>query len=46
MTLDEKIHLAKLMDEIGVKLIAVGFPVITDSEKKIVKSIVNENLKR
>jgi isopropylmalate/homocitrate/citramalate synthase len=44
LTLDEKIHLAKLMDEIGVKLIAVGFPAVSDSEKKIVKTIVNENL--
>jgi len=43
LTLDEKIHLAKLMDEIGVKLIAVGFPAVSDSEKKIVKTIVNEN---
>ena len=46
LTLDEKIHLAKMMDEIGVKLIAVGFPAISDSEKKIVKTIVNENLKK
>ena len=44
LTLDEKIHLAKMMDEIGVKLIAVGFPAVSDSEKKIVKTIVNENL--
>ena len=44
LTLDEKIHLAKLMDEIGVKLIAVGFPAVSDSEKKIVKTIVNENI--
>ena len=43
LTLDEKIHLAKLMDEIGVKLIAVGFPAVSKSEKKIVKTIVNEN---
>jgi isopropylmalate/homocitrate/citramalate synthase len=43
LTLDEKIHLAKLMDEIGVDLIAVGFPAISKSEKKIVKTIVNEN---
>jgi 2-isopropylmalate synthase len=43
LTLEEKIHLAKLMDEIGVKLIAVGFPAVSDSEKKIVKTIVNEN---
>ena len=44
LTLDEKIHLAKLMDEIGVKLIAVGFPAVSDSEKNIVKTIVNENI--
>ena len=43
LTLDEKIHLAKLMDEIGVKLIAVGFPAVSESEKKIVKTIANEN---
>lgn len=43
LTLDEKIHLAKLLDEIGVKLIAVGFPAVSKSEKKIVKTIVNEN---
>ncbi len=46
LTLEEKIDLAKLMDEIGVKLIAVGFPAVSDSEKKIVKTIVNENLNR
>ncbi|TFG22960.1 MAG: homoaconitate hydratase [Promethearchaeota archaeon] len=46
LTLDEKIHLAKLMDDIGVKLIAVGFPAVSESEKNIVKTIVNENLRR
>ncbi len=45
LTLEEKIHLAKLMDEIGVKLIAVGFPAVSESEKKIVKTIVNEDCK-
>ncbi len=45
LTLDEKIHLAKLMDEIGVKLIAVGFPAVSKTEKRIVKAIVNENCK-
>ncbi len=45
LTLDEKIHLAKLMDEIGVKLIAVGFPAVSKTEKKIVKAIVNEDCK-
>ncbi|GAI92292.1 unnamed protein product [marine sediment metagenome] len=46
LTLDEKIHLAKLMDEIGVKLIAVGFPAVSKTERKIVKVIVNENCKQ
>ncbi len=45
LTLNEKIHLTKLMDEIGVKLIAVGFPAVSKTEKKIVKAIVNENCK-
>ncbi len=45
LTLEEKIHLAKLLDDIGVKLIAVGFPAVSDSEKKIVKTIVNEDCK-
>ena len=46
LTLDEKIHLAKMMDEIGVNLIAVGFPAVSKTEKKIVKTLVNENLER
>ncbi|MBY9015035.1 MAG: homoaconitate hydratase [Candidatus Lokiarchaeota archaeon] len=46
LTLDEKIHLAKLMDEIGVELIAVGFPAVSKTEKKIVKTLVSENLER
>lgn len=46
LTLDEKIHLAKILDEIGVKLIAVGFPAVSESEKNIVKTIVNEDCKR
>ncbi len=45
MTLDEKIHLTKLLDEIGVKIIAVGYPAVSDSEKRIVKTIVNEDCK-
>jgi isopropylmalate/homocitrate/citramalate synthase len=46
LTLNEKIHLAKLMDEIGVKIIAVGYPAVSDSERRIVKTIVNEDCKR
>ena len=33
------------MDEIGVKIIAVGYPAVSDSEKRIVKTIVNEECK-
>jgi isopropylmalate/homocitrate/citramalate synthase len=43
LTLDEKIHLAKMMDEIGVEIIAVGYPAVSESEKNIVKTIVNED---
>jgi len=46
LNLDEKIHLAKLMDEIGVNLIAVGFPAVSEGERNIVKAIVNENFVR
>jgi len=46
LTLDEKIHLTKLMDEIGVNLIAVGFPAVSESEKKMVKTIINEGCKK
>ncbi len=45
LTLDEKIHLAKMMDEIGVKIIAVGYPAVSESERRIVRTIVNENCK-
>lgn len=45
LTLDEKIHLAKLMDEIGVEVIAVGYPAVSEQEKHIVKTIVNEDCK-
>ena len=42
LTLDEKIHLVKLMDDIGVNMIAVGFPAVSETEQKIVKTIVDE----
>jgi len=45
LTVDEKIHLAKIMDDIGVKLIAVGFPAVSKNEKAIVKSIQNQDFR-
>ncbi len=44
LTLDEKIELAKLMDEMGVAVIAAGFPAVSRSEKDTIKQISSENL--
>jgi isopropylmalate/homocitrate/citramalate synthase len=43
LTLDEKIHLSKLLDEIGIKIIAAGYPAVSKSEKLIVKTLMKEN---
>ncbi|GAB4314168.1 MAG: hypothetical protein Kow0069_15500 [Promethearchaeota archaeon] len=42
LNLEEKIQLAKLMDEVGVEIIAVGFPAVSAEEKKIVRTIAAE----
>ncbi|MDY6930311.1 MAG: homoaconitate hydratase [Halobacteriota archaeon] len=44
LTIDEKIELAKLMDEMGVAVIAAGFPAVSQSEKDTIKKISSENL--
>jgi 2-isopropylmalate synthase len=44
LTIDEKIELAKMMDDIGVAIIAVGFPAVSKSEREVVKRISNEGL--
>lgn len=43
LTYFEQVKLAKLMDEVGVSLITVGFPALSDEEKRNVKRIVNES---
>lgn len=43
LTYVEQVRLAKLMDEAGVALINVGFPAISEDEKRNVKRIVNES---
>lgn len=43
-TLNEKIQIAKLLDEIGIFMIDLGFPSVSEEEKKIIKIIARENL--
>ena len=38
LTINEKIDIAKLLDEIKVDIIAVGYPAVSVDEKKAVKS--------
>jgi isopropylmalate/homocitrate/citramalate synthase len=42
LTYVEQVRLAKLMDESGITIINVGFPAISEDEKRNVKRIVNE----
>jgi isopropylmalate/homocitrate/citramalate synthase len=42
LTYVEQVKLAKLMDESGVAIINVGFPALSEEEKRTVKRIVNE----
>ena len=44
LTYVEQVRLAKLMDESGVAIINVGFPALSEEEKRTVKRIVNESL--
>ena len=43
LTYVEQVRLAKLMDETGVSVINVGFPALSEDEKRNVKRIVNES---
>jgi isopropylmalate/homocitrate/citramalate synthase len=42
LTYVEQVRLAKLMDESGISIINVGFPALSEEEKRTVKRIVNE----
>jgi D-citramalate synthase len=44
LTREEKIDLAKALDDIGVSVIVCGFPVNCEIEAQIVKAIANEGL--
>jgi methanogen homocitrate synthase len=43
LTYVEQVRLAKLMDEAGVSVVNVGFPALSEEEKRTVKRIVNES---
>jgi isopropylmalate/homocitrate/citramalate synthase len=43
LTYVEQVRLAKLMDESGVEVVNVGFPALSEDEKRTVKRIVNES---
>ncbi|MHA1792265.1 MAG: homocitrate synthase/isopropylmalate synthase family protein [Promethearchaeota archaeon] len=42
---DEKIEIAKLLDDIGVNIIAAGFPAVSKQELEMVKRIASEGFK-
>lgn len=43
-TRDEKIALASKLDSVGIEIIETGFPVVSASEKEVVKEIANMGL--
>ncbi|NVM01098.1 MAG: homoaconitate hydratase [Candidatus Helarchaeota archaeon] len=45
LSFEQKLDIAKLLDEIGVSVIAVGFPAVSESEKKIVNEIAKEKFR-
>jgi isopropylmalate/homocitrate/citramalate synthase len=46
LTYVEKVKLAKMMDEMGVSIISVGFPGLSEEEKNTVKRIANEGFQQ
>ena len=42
LTVDEKIEIAKLMDEVGVAVIAAGFPMVSAEERETIKRLSDE----
>lgn len=45
LTIDEKIQIAKMLDDIGVTLFAAGFPAVSSTEKEAVAAIAKEGLR-
>lgn len=46
LTIDEKIEIAKKLDEVGTAIVAVGFPAVSEEEKKAVTAIAKEGLSK
>jgi isopropylmalate/homocitrate/citramalate synthase len=46
LTYVEKVKLAKMMDEMGISLITVGFPAVSEEEKNDVRKIANESFQQ
>ncbi|MEM2118693.1 MAG: hypothetical protein QW840_01040, partial [Candidatus Bathyarchaeia archaeon] len=46
LTYVEKVKLAKLMDEVGIALISVGYPAMSEEEKNSVRKIANEGFQQ
>lgn len=46
LTYVEKVKLAKMMDEMGVAIITVGFPAVSKEEKRTVRRISNEEFRQ
>ncbi|EHP84692.1 homocitrate synthase family protein [Methanotorris formicicus] len=43
-TKEQKLEIARKLDELGIKQIEAGFPIVSDREAEIVKTIANEGL--
>ena len=46
LTYVERVKLAKMLDEIGVSIITVGYPAMSDEEKNSVRRITNETFEQ
>lgn len=46
LTPEEKLEIAKLMDEMGVSIIAVGYPAVSETEKEAVKLVAREGFSK
>jgi isopropylmalate/homocitrate/citramalate synthase len=46
LTIDEKIEIAKKLDEVGTAIVAVGFPAVSEEEKRAVTAVAKEGLSK
>ncbi|UCE10274.1 MAG: homoaconitate hydratase [Candidatus Thorarchaeota archaeon] len=46
LTTDEKIEIAKMLDEVGSAVVTVGFPAVSEDEKRSVAAIAAEGLQK